>query len=44
MADVGIVGQGYVGLPIAVEVARAGFKVFGIDNDIGKVKKLNSVS
>jgi UDP-N-acetyl-D-glucosamine dehydrogenase len=42
MVDVGIVGQGYVGLPIAVEVARAGFKVFAIDNDIGKVKKLNS--
>ena len=42
MAGVGIVGQGYVGLPIAVEVARAGFKVFGIDNDVGKVKKLNS--
>jgi UDP-N-acetyl-D-glucosamine dehydrogenase len=42
MVDVGIVGQGYVGLPIAVEVARAGFKVFGIDNDTGKVKKLNS--
>jgi len=42
MVDVGIVGQGYVGLPIAVAVARAGFKVFGIDNDIRKVKKLNS--
>jgi len=42
MVDVGIVGQGYVGLPISVEVARAGFKVFGIDNDVIKVKKLNS--
>ena len=42
MINVGIVGQGYVGLPIAVEVARAGFKVFGIDNDSSKIKKLNS--
>jgi UDP-N-acetyl-D-glucosamine dehydrogenase len=42
MVDVGIVGQGYVGLPIAVEVARAGFKVVGIDSDLGKVEKLNS--
>ena len=42
MIDIGIVGQGYVGLPIAIEVARAGFNVFGIDNDADKVKKLNS--
>jgi len=30
-ATVGIVGQGYVGLPLAVEVARSGFKVLGFD-------------
>ncbi|HTS87543.1 MAG TPA: nucleotide sugar dehydrogenase [Gemmatimonadales bacterium] len=30
-ATVGIVGLGYVGLPLAVEVARSGFKVLGFD-------------
>ena len=28
---VAVIGQGYVGLPLAVEFARAGFRVFGID-------------
>ena len=30
-AHVGIVGLGYVGLPLAVEFAKAGFTVTGID-------------
>ena len=30
-ARVGIVGLGYVGLPLAVEFAKAGFSVVGID-------------
>ncbi len=30
-ARVGIVGLGYVGLPLAVEFAKAGFQVTGID-------------
>jgi UDP-N-acetyl-D-glucosamine dehydrogenase len=30
-AKVGIVGLGYVGLPLAVEFAQAGFEVVGID-------------
>src|SRR6266850_432261 len=30
-ATVGIIGLGYVGLPLAVEVARSGFKVVGFD-------------
>jgi UDP-N-acetyl-D-glucosamine dehydrogenase len=30
-ATVGVVGLGYVGLPLAVEVARSGFKVIGCD-------------
>ncbi len=29
--QIGIVGLGYVGLPLAVEFCRAGFKVFGVD-------------
>src|SRR6476646_10091049 len=30
-ATVGVIGLGYVGLPLAVEFARAGFKVIGFD-------------
>jgi UDP-N-acetyl-D-glucosamine dehydrogenase len=30
-ATVGVVGLGYVGLPLAVEVARSGFRVLGFD-------------
>ena len=36
-ARVGIVGLGYVGLPLAVAFAQAGFEVFGVDIDSGKV-------
>jgi UDP-N-acetyl-D-glucosamine dehydrogenase len=41
-ARVGIVGLGYVGLPLAVEFAKAGFSVTGIDIQESKVEKLNS--
>ncbi len=40
-ALVGIVGMGYVGLPLAVEIAKAGYKVFGIDTDKHKVHLIN---
>ena len=30
-ATVGIIGLGYVGLPLAVEVARSGMRVLGFD-------------
>lgn len=40
-AKVGIVGLGYVGLPLAVEFADKGFYVLGIDTDRAKVGKLN---
>ena len=40
-ARVGIVGLGYVGLPLAVEFAQAGFEVVGIDISQGKVDDLN---
>ena len=36
-ARCGIIGLGYVGLPLALEFARAGFRVTGIDVDRGKV-------
>ena len=35
-ATVGVIGLGYVGLPLAMEFARAGFKVIGIDVDPAK--------
>jgi UDP-N-acetyl-D-glucosamine dehydrogenase len=37
-ARVCVVGLGYVGLPLAVEFAQAGFPVVGIDIDPGKVE------
>ena len=40
-ARVGIVGLGYVGLPLAVEFAKAGFSVTGIDVLEAKVAGLN---
>lgn len=39
---VGILGLGYVGLPLAREFASAGLKVLGFDIDRKKVDKLNS--
>ncbi len=41
-ARIGIVGLGYVGLPLAVEFARAGFRVTGIDLDHRKVRSVNA--
>ena len=40
-ARIGIMGLGYVGLPLATEFARAGFSVCGIDVDAGKVAQIN---
>jgi UDP-N-acetyl-D-glucosamine dehydrogenase len=40
-ARVGIVGLGYVGLPLAVEFAEAGFTVIGVDIARDKVERLN---
>jgi len=40
-AKVGIVGLGYVGLPLATEFAKAGFTVTGIDVQESKVEGLN---
>src|SRR5690349_3055002 len=34
----GVVGLGYVGLPLAVELAKAGFHTTGIDLDVRKVQ------
>jgi UDP-N-acetyl-D-glucosamine dehydrogenase len=37
---VGIIGLGYVGLPLAVAFAEAGHEVVGLDTDPGKVESL----
>ena len=42
VARVGVVGLGYVGLPLALEFAKAGFSVTGIDVQNEKVARLNS--
>src|SRR5271157_4488088 len=39
-AHVGIVGLGYVGLPLAVEFAKAGFHVTGIDLQQSRIDRL----
>jgi UDP-N-acetyl-D-glucosamine dehydrogenase len=41
-ARCGVVGLGYVGLPLAVELARAGYAVTGIDTSAGVVDAINA--
>lgn len=41
-AVIGIVGLGYVGLPLAVEFAEVGFRVIGLDVQQSKVDELNA--
>jgi len=38
---IGIVGLGYVGLPLAVAFAEAGHEVVGLDTETGKIEALN---
>ncbi|MEG1331983.1 MAG: nucleotide sugar dehydrogenase, partial [Eubacterium sp.] len=40
--SVGVVGLGYVGLPLAVEKAKSGFKTIGFDVQQSKVKMVNA--
>lgn len=39
-ARVAVIGIGYVGLPLAIEMARAGYEVVGIDVDAGKISAI----
>ncbi|MEK8022957.1 MAG: nucleotide sugar dehydrogenase, partial [Candidatus Hydrogenedentota bacterium] len=41
-ATVGIVGLGYVGVPLAVEFGNAGYKVIGFDTLESKVRRINA--
>ena len=38
--EIAIIGQGYVGLPLAMSAVKAGWKVYGVDLDVGKIEKL----
>ena len=40
--DLGVIGLGYVGLPLVVESCNSGLNVFGYDNNSDKVKKLQN--
>ncbi len=40
-ATVGVVGLGYVGLPLAMALAAEGFRIIGVDVDAAKVEQLN---
>lgn len=42
-ARIGIIGLGYVGLPLAIEFAKKGFEVFGIDVDKARVDSINKM-
>jgi UDP-N-acetyl-D-glucosamine dehydrogenase len=41
-AEIVVIGLGYVGLPLALAFARAGFRVSGIDRDDDRVAQLNA--
>ncbi len=41
-AIIGIIGMGYVGLPLAIEFAKVGFSIIGFDLDNDKVHKINN--
>ena len=40
--QISVIGQGYVGLPLALAAAESGFSVTGIDSDPGRVSALNA--
>ena len=40
-ATIGIIGMGYVGLPLMLRFSEVGFRTIGFDNDLAKVVKLN---
>lgn len=41
-ARIGVIGLGYVGMPLALTAWTAGFEVLGLDVDAAKVEKLNA--
>jgi len=41
-AIVAVIGQGYVGLPVAVRAAEVGFKVIGVESNVSRLEALQS--
>jgi len=41
-ANIGIIGMGYVGIPLGLEFSRKGFTVIGFDKDEKRVKDINA--
>lgn len=41
-AKAGVIGLGYVGLPLAITIANSGFRVIGFDIDPGKITAIDS--
>lgn len=41
-AQIAVIGMGYVGLPLALAFAKAGFRTVGIEADTARVKDLNA--
>ena len=41
-AHISVIGLGYVGLPLAVEFAKAGYQVTGLDTDVDRVAGINA--
>ena len=41
-AKISIIGLGYVGLPLAIALAKSGFEVYGIDTDKSKIQSILS--
>src|SRR5947209_6213958 len=41
-ALIGIIGLGYVGLPLALSFSESGFSVVGLEVDLEKIKKLQA--
>ncbi len=41
-ATVGVIGLGYVGLPLVIQFVKAGYKSIGFDVDAEKVKYLHA--
>jgi UDP-N-acetyl-D-glucosamine dehydrogenase len=39
---ISIIGQGYVGLPLAIAAAKSNFEVEGLDVDLGRIQEINS--